>query len=98
MGVIHELKTCGNHVQRDADACPSFVDMEEFLGGIPECVWVLFKGKRTAMFVNGNGLLLNLPFNARATEVYHEFARVRGLVNDHPIVGDALLLEGIHFD
>lgn len=95
MGTLHYYFADGRYDTARADAAPQLSDLQEFVSGYVEVVWVLFRGKRAAMLVNEDGHRLGLPFNTRGTEIYHEVARQRGLCNPNPILGNALVLEDI---
>lgn len=95
MGTLHYYFADGGYDASLADEAPQLSDLQEFIGGYVEVVWVLFRGKRAAMLVNEDGHRLGLPFNSRGTEIYHEFARQRGQCNPNPILGNALVLEDI---
>lgn len=97
MGTIHYLSANGDCHTENATAIPSHEACEQFLVGGRELVWVLFKGKRTCMLVNGDGIEMNLPINNPATEIYREWPRSQGMyVEDRHIHGNAMVLEDIH--
>lgn len=97
MGTIHFLAASGESRTESATAIPSTEVCEEFLAGDRELVWVVFKGKRTCMLVNENGIALGLPVNDAATEIYRAWPRSRGMyVEDRRIHGNAMVLEDIH--
>ena len=58
---------------------PPYEDMKEFVGGYIELVTVLNGGKRCHMIVNEEGMILGLPINDAATEVYYAASRARGV-------------------
>lgn len=95
MGTLHYYLADGSYDTSQADTAPQQSDLQAFVGGCVEVVWVLFRGKRAAMLVNEDGHRLGLPFNSRGTEIYHEVARQRGQCNPNPILGNALVLEDI---
>ena len=59
-------------------------ELKEYVGGWIECVYL---NKHQVLVVNEEGKLLNLPYNAIATEAY----RLAFQPNNDCIVGDALL-------
>lgn len=95
MGIIHYYHADGSYDSARAEKHPPIEAIQHFVGGDAERVWVLFNGTRCAMFVNENGHQLKLQINPRATDIYHEAAKKRGLANPYPILGDAIVLEDI---
>jgi len=96
MSTIHYISADGSTRTEAATAAPDVGSCELYLGGDREWVHVLFKGKRTRMLVNENGIALGLPINAEATEIYHAWPRSKGMdVTGRHIHGNAILLEGI---
>lgn len=95
MGTLHYYHADGSYDTRRAADCPPLEDLQSFVGGYVECVWVLFNEKRCAMFVNEDGHRLNLPVNLQATKIYHEAALRKGRINPNPILGNAMVLEDI---
>lgn len=59
-------------------------ELKEYVGGWIECVYL---NKHQVLVINEEGKLLNLPYNAIATEAY----RLAFQPNNDCIVGDALL-------
>lgn len=45
--------------------------VEPYVGDYMEHVYVLHDGKQTDMFVNENGHMRKLPYNPRASAIYH---------------------------
>ena len=72
------LKTDGSIVPLGIN--PTFKEMQNAVGGYIECVRI-FDGRH--MYVNDDGKAMNLPPNAKASQM-------AGI----PIVGDAVLLDG----
>ena len=59
-------------------------ELKEYVGGWIQCVYL---NKHQVLVINEEGKLLNLPYNAIATEAY----RLAFQPNNDCIVGDALL-------
>lgn len=59
-------------------------ELKEYVGGWIECIYL---NKHQVMVINEEGKLLNLPYNAVATEAY----RIVFQPTDDFIVGDALI-------
>lgn len=59
-------------------SAPAYNDMKEYVGGYIEFVTVLFNGHQEQMIVNEEGILLDLPKNDRATEVYWALSKSQG--------------------
>lgn len=79
-----------------AEKAPSLEDMQKHVGGFIEVVHVLFKGEPTHMIVNETGLIEALPFNMRATSLYHLASiHQRGEFPNSPIVGNAIVLQDL---
>lgn len=55
----------------------NFKSFHDLIDGYVEIVNVLYRNKSYSMIVNDEGLIHNLPFNARATAIYHNVARRR---------------------
>jgi hypothetical protein len=83
-------------VQEPADVPPDLQRMQDYVEGHIEVVHVMFKGKRTQMLVNEEGLITAKPFNMRATSLYHLASiQDRGEFPNSPIVGNAIVLEDL---
>lgn len=98
MGTIHWIHSdIENPVATEkAESAPDLDTMQEFVGGIIEVVHVLFLDQRTQMIVNEEGLLKHLPFNIRATSLYHLASiHQRGEFPHQPIVGNAIVLHDL---
>ena len=83
------IKADGNVVevsQKNAGECFTLEELKGFVGGWIECITV---SPKQVMVINEEGKLLNLPYNAVATETF----RMATPPNDDFIVGDALLCE-----
>ncbi len=98
MGVIHWMPPAGNGHSEQADRRPDMERVREFVDGTPETVYVLFKGKRAVMFVNGDGANIGMRVNPDASEIYAEYAKSKGQVCPHHIYGPAIVLEEIPID
>ena len=53
--------------------------MQDFVGGHIEIVSVLYLGKKAHMIVHEEGMILQLPVNGTATEIYHAATKARGV-------------------
>jgi hypothetical protein len=96
VGTIHYLTADGTERIESGDSAPDYSACERFLGGSRETVWVLYKGKRTCMFVHENGIAMGLPVNVAATEIYCAWPRSQGMdVSGRHIHGNAIVLEDI---
>jgi len=96
MGKIYYISSDGSRRVEDADALPDNTSVESFIAGDRECVWVLFKERRTCMFVNENGIALGLPINSTATEIYRDWPLRQGMdVSDRHIHGNVIVFEDI---
>lgn len=82
MKQIQVIKTDGT--VEVLDKCPNLEGMQKIVGGYIEHVRVLDRIEKrdgqdffvyTSMFVNDEGMIANLPTNAKATEVYLRNAR-----------------------
>lgn len=85
------------------DKLPTLEEMQAWVGGDIEYVWVLFNGQRTPMVVNEVGAgpfgLKQLPVNERATEIYHAWTLSQGKPRPDALVyGHVLVLEGFERD
>ena len=83
------IKADGNVVevsQKNAGKCFTLEELKGFVGGWIECINI---SPKQVMVINEEGKLLNLPYNAVATEAF----RVAFQPTDDFIVGDALLCE-----
>lgn len=83
------IKVDGNVVEvspKNAGRCFTLDELKSFVGGWIECITV---SPKQVMVINEEGKLLNLPFNAVATESF----RMAFQPTDDFIVGDALLCE-----
>ena len=95
MGKIIILKTDGTDEQKTANESPTLEQLQEIVDGYIELVNVFFGGKYEQMIVNEEGRLNGLPFNYRATSVYHcNYITHKGEVPYDPIVGNAVILTG----
>jgi hypothetical protein len=86
---------------RKASAPPTNKELSEIVGGFPELVHVLYRGKRAQMFVNEDGHRLGLAPNIEATRIYHAASVNRAnlpegtiLTGVPIIVGPAVVLDG----
>ena len=83
------IKADGNVVevsQKNAGKCFTLEELKCFVGGWIECISI---SPKQVMVINEEGKLLNLPYNAVATEAF----RMAFQPTDDFIVGDALLCE-----
>jgi hypothetical protein len=83
------IKADGNVVEvspKNAGECFTSEELKGFVGGWIECIYV---SPTQVMVINEEGKLLNLPYNAVATEAF----RMAFQPTDDFIVGDALLCE-----
>lgn len=83
------IKADGNVVEvspKNEGECFTLDELKSFVGGWIECIYV---SPTQVMVINEDGKLLNLPFNAVATEAF----RMAFQPTDDFIVGDALLCE-----
>lgn len=111
MGQVHYIPVHGEIVIEEADAAPNLETMKKYVGGWIELVHVLHEGQRRQMIVNEEGRLLDLERNERATDIYWNAARARGVdltigfqsINPKPdtppyIHGPAILLVDINLE
>lgn len=83
-------------LKEEAVVAPDLERMKAYVGGFIEVVHVLYFGKPTQMVANEEGLLIGLPFNMRATSLYHlNHIHTRGEFPDSPIVGNAIVLHDL---
>ena len=83
------IKADGNVVEvstKNEGKCFTLDEMKGFVGGWIECIHI---SPTQVMVINEEGKLLNLPYNAVATEAF----RMAFQPTDDFIVGDALLCE-----
>ena len=83
------IKADGNVVEvspKNAGKCFTLEELKGFVGGWIECINISHK---QVMVINEEGKLMNLPYNAVATEAF----RMAFQPTDDFIVGDALLCE-----
>ncbi len=89
-GEVHTEKT---------SIAPTLEAMKAYVEGNIEVVSVLFHGEHHQMIVNEDGLSKQLPLNWKATSIYHcNWITREGKIPDAPIVGPAILLQGIKLD
>jgi len=69
----------GDEEQHELDQEPTFTDMQKFVGGHIEIVNVLYQDKACHMIVHEEGMILQLPVNEVATEIYHAASKARGV-------------------
>lgn len=74
------------------DETKQYPIMRDAVGGYIERVAIRINGRPFDMWVNEEGLLRHLPYNAIATFFYEESWNAEGL-----IVGDALILKGNNY-
>lgn len=75
---VHWIDPEKDEIIEEATMPPVWDAMVEFLGGQPESVTVLYKGRRTLMFVHEMGRVIGLERNPAATEIYFAASRARG--------------------
>ena len=83
------IKADGNVVEvspKNAGKCFTLEELKCFVGGWIECIHV---SPKQVIVINEEGKLMNLPYNAVATEAF----RMAFQPTDDCIVGDALLCE-----
>lgn len=83
------IKADGNVVEvspKNEGKCFTLEELKSFVGGWIECISV---SPTQVMVINEEGKLLNLPYNAVATEAF----RMAFQPTDDFIVGDAILCE-----
>ena len=83
------IKADGNVVEvspKNAGKCFTLEELKSIVGGWIECINI---SPKQVMVINEEGKLLNLPYNAVATEAF----RMAFQPTDDFIVGDALLCE-----
>lgn len=95
MGLLHIFMANNAYDLQRVTSPPPMDEISRLVAGVPEVVYVLYNGKRCQMFVNEDGSALDLPFNARATKIYHAWSEHQGKINPHPILGNAVLLDGM---
>ncbi len=64
-----------HHLDHD----PTLTQMQEFVGGNVDIIQVLYLGKPCHMVVHDEGMLIPLPKNLVATEIYYTASRARGV-------------------
>ncbi len=69
----------GSEEQHDTPEAPMWSEMQRYVGGNLEIVNVLYKGKKCHMLVHEEGMLVPLPKNPVATEIYYAASRARGV-------------------
>lgn len=99
----HIIPPEGEIRHEDLVAAPTLNWMRDRIGGgYVEYVSVLYQGRPTTMLVDEEGATnfrpgYPLPVNERATEIYWEASRRRGVRHDHNsprVYGTAVVLEG----
>ena len=83
------IKADGNVVEvcpKNAGVCFTVEELKGFVGGWIECINI---SPTQVMVINEEGKLLNLPYNAIATEAF----RMEFQPTDDFIVGDVILCE-----
>lgn len=89
----------GEETVTEIEHRPTLDQMRDLIGGgYVELVRVLWEDKPTQMFVDEEGLIKALPYNARATEIYMNATRQgqSGMPPDspaQPIAGIAVLYD-----
>lgn len=91
-GRLPELQEC------ELGAEPSYEELKNLIEPLLDGAWlehvsVLYRGQRTDMFVDEEGLLKNLPLNPLATKIYHTIGHAKGMdmAGASPIVGTAIV-------
>jgi hypothetical protein len=77
--ISHWIRPDGTVDTRTSPGEPNWQEMQAFCGGDLELVTVLFQGVGCHMLVHGEGMLIGLPKNPKATEIYYAASRARGV-------------------
>ncbi len=75
----HWIHPSGSVVIRDEEGTPDWGEMQKYVGGDLEIVNVLFLKKACHMLVHDEGMVIGLPKNPKATEIYYAASRARGV-------------------
>lgn len=67
------IKPDGTEERKEFKARPPYEALRDAVGGIIEGVKVRYDGKVREAYVHEEGLLINLPYNHRATEAYRAY-------------------------
>jgi hypothetical protein len=71
MPALYKIEPDGSFVVEDRPRQPSYDEIKKHLGCLcAERVTVLYDGKAAQMFVDEDGLSLELPYNHRASRIY----------------------------
>ena len=97
MGWTIKIDVDGTETEEVANKQPSLTEMQQFVGGYIEMVPLPLDGHERWMVVNEDGIMVNLPVNKRATEIFHEvFPHQKDIGGD--IRGNAMILIDLQED
>jgi len=88
------IKADGTVENTEQDKCPSLKQLRDAVGGSIESVpfWDAFDGKRAWVICNSEGKLEEMPYNAKATYLWHFIIGGPSKVDNDVLVGDVMVI------